>query len=248
MTIRNSGIQFFLHIKNGIQDCGVRINGNVGIKLHLNASSSQAFSANMHKKIWLPVDLSIPLGGPVPLSLTFNSAFTIDTAFSAKTSVLNAEGEYSFGAGIEAGYWAKAWRLNVPTHATAITDLGNSTEGISVGINSAVMGFDVRTMIGIGAFGFNTGVYAGLRFAGTVLRAPDIAFPCRQGTIEAFIDTGVGYSLPGWATDAINVFIAPFTSKRIDRAGSFLKGPSQGLFQIVTQVPAGCATPKKGGG
>ena len=60
MTIRNSGIQFFLHIKNGIQDCGVRINGNVGIKLHLNASSSQAFSANMHKKIWLPVDLSIP--------------------------------------------------------------------------------------------------------------------------------------------------------------------------------------------
>lgn len=248
MTIRNSGIQFFLHIKNGIQDCGVRINGNVGIKLHLNASSSQAFSANMHKKIWLPVDLSIPLGGPVPLSLTFNSAFTIDTAFSAKTSILNAEGEYSFGAGIEAGYWAKAWRLNVPTHATAITDLGNSTEGISVGINSAVMGFDVRTMIGIGAFGFSTGVYAGLRFAGTVLRAPDIAFPCRQGTIQAFIDTGVGYSLPGWATDAINVFIAPFTSKRIDRAGSFLKGPSQGLFQIVTQVPAGCATPKKGGG
>ena len=247
MTIRDSGIQFFLHIKNGIQDCGVRIKGHIGLKLHLNAASTQAFQANLHKKVWLPIDLSIPLGGPVPLSLTFDSAFTIDTAFSAKTSVLNAEGEYSFGAGIEAGYWAHDWRLNVPTSAQIITDIGSSTEGISVGINSAVMGFDVRTMIGIGAFGFNTGVYAGLRFAGTVLRSPDIGFPCKQGTIQAFIDTGVGYSLPGWATDAINFFIAPFTRAKVERVGSFLKGPSKELFGYVTQSPPGCATPKTGG-
>jgi hypothetical protein len=248
MTIRNSGIQFFLHIKNGIQDCGVRLNGNVGIKLHVNASSAQDFKANFHKKLWLPIDLSIPLGGAVPLSLTFNSSFLIETAFSAKTSVLNAEGDYSLGAGIEAGYWQNAWRVNVPHHATANTDLGNSVEGISVGINSIVMGFDVRTTIGIGAFGFTTGVYAGLRFSGTALRAPNIGFPCRQGTIEADMDTGVGYSIPGWATDAINFFISPFTDKKIDRAGTFLRGPSQQLFQMVTQIPAGCATPNKGGG
>jgi hypothetical protein len=28
-------------------------------------------------------------------------------------------------------------------------------------------------------------------------------FPCRQGSIEAFIDSGVGYSIPGWVTDAL---------------------------------------------
>ncbi len=226
----------------------MRLNGNVGIKLHVNASSAQDFKANFHKKLWLPIDLSIPLGGAVPLSLTFNSSFLIETAFSAKTSVLNAEGDYSLGAGIEAGYWQNAWRVNVPHHATANTDLGNSVEGISVGINSIVMGFDVRTTIGIGAFGFTTGVYAGLRFSGTALRAPNIGFPCRQGTIEADMDTGVGYSIPGWATDAINFFISPFTDKKIDRAGTFLRGPSQQLFQMVTQIPAGCATPNKGGG
>lgn len=247
-SIRNSGVQFFLHIKNAtIQDCGVRMKGAVGIKLHLNASSSQEFKVNFHKKLWLPVDLSIPLGGPVPLSLTFNSSFSIDTAFSARTSVLNAEGDYSFGGGINAGYWGNKWQVTTPTDIRAKTDLGNTAEGISVGINSLVMGFDVRTMVGIGAFGFNSGVYAGLRFAGTVLRAPDIGIPCRQGTIEAFIDSGVGYSLPGWVTDAINFFLSPFTSHQVARAGSLMKGPSLGLFHGNTQIPSNCATPQGGG-
>jgi hypothetical protein len=164
MTLRNSGVSFFLHIKDGVQDCGIRLNGNVGIKLHLNASASQDFKANFHKKLWLPIDLSIPLGGPAPLSLSFNSSLLIETAFSAKTSVLNAEGDYSFGAGMDAGYWAKKWRLTFNPNITTRTDIGNSVEGISVGINSVVMGFDIRTMVGIGAFGFNAGVYMAFRF------------------------------------------------------------------------------------
>ena len=91
-----------------------------------------------------------------------------------------------------------------------------------MGINSVVMSFDVRTMIGIGAFGFNTGVYAALRFSGTALKSPNIGFACRQGTIEIYIDAGVGYSIPGWAVDAINFFIAPFTDKRVERRGRSL--------------------------
>jgi hypothetical protein len=247
MTLRNSGVSFFLHIKDGVQDCGIRLNGNVGIKLHLNASAAQDFKANFHKKLWLPIDLSIPLGGPAPLSLSFNSSLLIETAFSAKTSVLNAEGEYSFGAGMDAGYWAKKWRLTFNPNITTRTDIGNSVEGISVGINSVVMGFDVRTMVGIGAFGFNAGVYMAFRFSGTALKAPNIAFACRQGTIEIDLDTGIGYSIPKWVTDAINIFLSPFTSKKVDPSGTFMRGPTRQLYQHVTQNPEGCATPKGAG-
>ena len=247
MTLRNSGVSFFLNIKDGVQDCGIRLNGNVGIKLHLNASASQDFKANFHKKLWLPIDLSIPLGGPAPLSLSFNSSLLIETAFSAKTSVLNAEGEYSFGAGMDAGYWAKKWRLTFNPNITTRTDIGNSVEGISVGINSVVMGFDVRTMVGIGAFGFNAGVYMAFRFSGTALKAPNIAFACRQGTIEIDLDTGIGYSIPKWVTDAINIFLSPFTSKKVDPSGTFMRGPTRQLYQHVTQNPEGCATPKGAG-
>lgn len=247
MTLRNSGVSFFLHIKDGVQDCGIRLNGNVGIKLHLNASAAQDFKANFHKKLWLPIDLSIPLGGPAPLSLSFNSSLLIETAFSAKTSVLNAEGEYSFGAGMDAGYWAKKWRLTFNPNITTKTDIGNSVEGISVGINSVVMGFDVRTMVGIGAFGFNAGVYMAFRFSGTALKAPNIAFACRQGTIEIDLDTGIGYSIPKWVTDAINIFLSPFTSKKVDPSGTFMRGPTRQLYQHVTQNPEGCASPKGAG-
>lgn len=247
MTIRDSGIQFFLHIKDGVQDCGVRLKGNVGVKLHLNAATSQDFKANFHKKLFLPIDLSIPLGGPVPLSLSFNSSFLVETGFSAKTSVLNMEGEYSLGAGVEAGYWQKAWRLHFPSHVSTNTDLGNSVEGISVGINSIVMGFKVRTMVGIGAFGFNAGVYVAFRFSGSALKSANIGFACRQGTIDINLDTGIGYSIPKWVTDAINVFLTPFTGKRVEPSGTFVEGPSNQLFHNTTQYPSGCATSKGGG-
>jgi hypothetical protein len=248
MVLGNSGVSFFLHIKDGLQDCGIRLKGNVGIKLHLNASAAKDFKGNFHRKLWLPIDMSIPLGGPAPLSLTFNSSFIIETAFSAKTSVLNAEGEYSLGAGMDAGYWAKQWRLKPAAAVKTTTDIGNSVEGISVGINSVVMGFDVRTLVGIGAFGFNAGVYVAFRFSGTALKGPNIAYSCRQGTIDINLDTGVGYSIPHWVTDAINVFLTPFTSKRVDPSGTFLRGPTRQLYQHVTQIPEGCASSKSGGG
>ena len=248
LNIQTAGIHFFLHIKDAkIQDCGVGLNGAVGLKLHMNSSATQEFKVNFHKTLTLPIDLTIPLGSAgMPFELTFSSAFTVSTGFSAKTSVLNAEGNYSFGGGVNAGYWNGGWRVTTPTDLKADTDLGNSTEGISVGINSLVMGFSVRTMVGIGAFGFSTGVYAGIRFTGTMLRAPDIGFPCRQGTIEAFIDSGVGYQLPAVITDAINFFLSPFTSHKVDRAGSILRGPSLRLFHGETQIPSKCATPKGG--
>jgi hypothetical protein len=248
LNIQTAGIHFFLHIKDAkIQDCGVGMNGAVGLKLHMNSSASQEFKVNFHKTLTLPIDLTIPLGAAgMPFELTFSSAFTVSTGYSARTSVLNAEGNYSFGGGVNAGYWQGGWRVTTPTDLKADTDLGNTTEGISVGINSLVMGFSVRTMVGIGAFGFSTGVYAGIRFTGTMLRAPDIGFPCRQGTIEAYIDSGVGYQLPAVITDAINFFLSPFTSHKVDRAGSVLRGPSLRLFHGDTQIPSKCSTPKSG--
>jgi hypothetical protein len=248
LNIQTAGLHFFLHIKNAhIEDCGVGLAGAVGLKLHMNSSATQEFKVNFHKTLTLPIDLAIPLGAAgVPFELTFSSAFTVNTGFSARTSVLNAEGKYSFGGGLNAGYWQGGWRVTTVTDLKADTDLGDSTEGISVGINSLVMGFSVRTMVGIGAFGFSTGVYAGIRFTGTMLLAPAIGFPCRQGTIEAFIDSGVGYQMPAIITEAINFFLSPFTSHKVDRAGSILRGPSLRLFHGDSQIPSRCATPKGG--
>jgi hypothetical protein len=96
-------------------------------------------------------------------------------------------------------------------------------------------------MVGLGNQLFTTGVYATLVFTGTMLRAPDIALPCRQGTIEVVLYTGVGYAIAPFIADAINYMLSFVTDVRIDPTGSLLKGPTTPLFHGITKVPGGCS-------
>ncbi len=215
----------------------------------MDASAAQEFKVNLHKTLFLPVDLSIPLGGPVPLSLNFSQSFSISTAFSAKTSVLNATGAYGFSGGVIAGCWhgnCKAERALRGAHLP--TPTLEKARRVFRWVHQLVgqVGASIRALVGLGGFGFSTGVYGGLRFSGTVLRAPDIGFPCRQGTIETYIDAGLGYSLPQWLTTAVNFFLGPFTKKKVNPVGSLIKAPPVRLFSGNTQIPGGCATPKGG--
>jgi hypothetical protein len=253
LSVRKLQIFFELLIKDGsIIKCGVNIDGAVGARMHISAITyGKDFAVNWNRTLWLPVDLKIPLGlnsaSPVPFSITFNTLLDIGTRFSAKNASLSADGDYTFGGGLWAGYKKEGgWQVSTAGYVHANKDLGVTTTGLSVGINSLTMAAGVRAMVGIGAFGFNTGVYGGLRFGGSILRAPDIAWACRQGTIQANFDSGVGYSLPPGVSDAINWFLSFFTSYKLDRVGSILTADPRSLFHGITQIPAGCATPKSG--
>ena len=235
-----------------IMTCGMDLGGALGVTLHMDSHTTKDFQVNFHKKWWVPIDLTIPIGlgnmAGIPFSVTFNMMLDVNSGFSAKQSILTAEGDYTYTGGLWAGYKAAGgWQLNPVSDVTARTDMGRSIQGVSVGINSLVLAASIRAMVGIGAFGFNTGVFIGMRFDGTLLRAPDIAFPCRQATIEVFLDSGVGYSLPGFVVKVINDLLSLFAKYQIDRVGTILKGPSDRLFHGNTQIPAACATPKGGG-
>jgi hypothetical protein len=127
-----------------------------------------------------------------------------------------------------------------------VTSFGNTAASLSVGITSFTLGFGIRTMVGVGAFGFNTGVFATVRFGGSALVSPTTAYACRQGNIGAFIDTGVGYQLPGSFTAVLNFFLTNLGGHAIDAVGTLAKGPSTNLFNDDVSVPHGCATPKSG--
>jgi hypothetical protein len=250
LVVNNARIRFFLEIGNGKvpTTAGLELAGAVGVRLHLKSHTNGEFHVNAIQKAWLPTQISIPIGpGLVPFSLMFDQALVLNTGYSARNSILNAEGDYGFDGGIKAGMFDGQWAVHVPLQFTKKVDIGNTVEGISVGINSLVMGAELRAMVGLGAGGFGTGVYATLIFTGTMLRGSDIGSPCRQGTIEVTLASGVGYSIPKWATDAINYVLSFVTDVRIDQAGSILKGPSTPLFQKGTEVPGGCSSPKGGG-
>ena len=253
MYVNGIHLRFVLDIVNGrIVKCGMDMGGALGVKLYMDSHSTKDFQVNLHKKWWEPVDLTIPLGLGntlgIPFSVTFNMMLDVNSGFSAKQSILHAEGDYTYKGGLWAGYNNGDWKVATASDLVAQTDMGRSIQGISLGINSLVMACSVRAMVGIGAFGFNTGVFVGMRFDGTILRAPDEAWPCKQGTIEVYIDSGVGYSLPGFVIDVLNKLLSAFTSYQIQRAGTILKGPSKLLFHGNTQMPGNCATAKQGGG
>ena len=248
MDVKDIHLHFSLDIVNStIVTCGLDLGGALGVTLHMDSHTAKDFQVNLHKKWWVPIDLTIPIGlgnvAGVPFSVTFNMMLNVNTGFSAKQSILTAEGDYTYSGGLWAGYKKNGgWQVTSATNLAARTDMGRSIQGISVGINSLVMAASIRAMVGIGAFGFNTGVYIGMRFDGTLLRQADIALPCRKATIGVFLDSGVGYSLPGFFVDVLNKLLSAFTKYQIDRVGTLLKGPSKDLFHGYTEIPAACAS------
>jgi hypothetical protein len=177
----------------------------------------------------------------VPLNLTFDQALNINTGFSAKSSILNADGTYSFTGGLTAGIVDGSALVQPSISVTSTADIGNTVEGISIGITSLLMGAQTRAMVGLGAGPLNAGVYATVRYTGTMLRSTDIGAACRQGTIEAYLDTGVGYSMPQIVADAVNFFLSFVTDFRIERAGSIASADPVRMFHGCSAYPANCA-------
>ncbi len=243
LEFEGAHIRFFLKIADGKAptSCGMDLMGAVGVRLHLNSNTNGEFKVNISKKIWLPVQFFIPISGAIPFNLSFDQALIVNSGFSAKNSIMNADGNYIFTGGLTAGLVNGQWMAKPLLTVKSTTDLGNTVEGISVGINSLVLGAETRVMVGLGIGPFNTGLYATLSYVGTMLRQSDLGFPCRQGTIEANLHSGLGYSIPKWVTDVVNGFLSLFTKKRMERVGTMLKGPDVGLFHGLSSYPGGCA-------
>ena len=259
LRVIDAKVDFELNITDkGIETAGVRVDGDLGIVMQAEAASEQNFSANLHKTIYEPIDFSIPLGlnavAGVPFSVTFGSYLRLETGFSAKTSKLTAEGLYTFGGGVWAGMKNYQWSVSAAGHPQAQKDLGVTTAGVSVGINSLIVAASIRAMVGIGAFGFSTGVFVQVIFDGTILRGSDVVTPivglppCRQGTIQAFLYYGIGYSLPHVFVEIVNQLLALFTSYRLEEEGTIASSKAADLFHGITQIPANCASSAKGGG
>jgi len=246
VTLHAPEIRCVLKIVNGAVDsAGISIAGSAGVHLLLDSHSPTAKFVNMHVRHWVPVDFSIPLGGPIPFALTFATMFDVNSGISAQSTIIRAEGQYNFGGKIWAGRAGGRWSLSTPSDPTTVTDLTESLSNFSVGINSFAMAFSIRALVGIGAFGFNAGVYAAVRFGGSILGAPTEAFPCRQATLGVFLDSGIGWQTPGFVSAAINFFLKPVTGHAIDAVGDITTARPDTIFTYARQIPDGCASAVK---
>ncbi len=243
-------VLFDAEIDNGAIKASLQFKGGAGVKVTLDAAALPNFQGNIKEAGLVPIDITIPIGGPFPIALNLNQSIDLESAFSAKTSTLHGEGSIGLDGAIYAEY-NNGWHVKGP-EAVLKNNLAGMVTGLSVGINSMVFAVRQTVMVGVGHFGFATGPYVDLISSMTSLRGSSIGTTlfsrtpiCAQGTYQLTLGAGIGYTMPRVVAKVINTILGWFGAKPIQATGSIIALPNRlPLVDHRDQIPDKCAEPK----
>jgi hypothetical protein len=243
LVIPSPKIRFLLDIdSSGIKTFGIAITGDISLRMSLVAASDVERLININTSTATPIDLSLPcpIAG-VPLAISFKTLFNLHTNFAAKTSTLTSSGSYGLNGTLFAGYRSGEKSYQLPPSKTT-TSFAQNVSGASVGINTVGAGIKVEPMIGLGGFGFMTGVFLGVTFTGDIgKQASQALTDCHVASGSAVVESGVGYQLPGFLVDVVNDVLAQFSKYRIEKEGKLIPGWGGPLFKVNEDIPTNCA-------
>lgn len=199
-----------------------QIQGAAALRVEINGATSNG--QNIHRRIPIPVDFSVPIGSVlgVPFSATVTQVIGVKTAFSAKNGNIKATGEWSLNRSIGFGYASGGFGVHAPNSIGVNQSLINSITGISVGVNGVILDYHTKFHIGIGALGFTAGLYFGLTVTlgltiGSATGAPIEV--CRSAQLGLRASYGVGYTIPAALATVVNGFLRLFRAKPIPKQG-----------------------------
>lgn len=231
---------------NGV-NARVQLRGGAGVSISIDGSTGDNFKSiqgNIKEIGIVPLIINVPLGTPlVPLTAQLSQSLDIVTGFSARNSLLKASGSVDFDGAIEASYThGNGWAITKPT-AQVKSNFAGLVSGVSVGINSVVLGFDQRLLVGVGTGGFAAGPYVDLLTTLTALKQSSTTWvDCRQATFNISIGAGIGYGMPKIVAKVINFFLGLFHAKPIPQTGTIVALPKrEDLVTRRDQIPDGCA-------
>jgi len=201
------------------------LRGAAGLHMDFEAGSELGLKGNTKSQVAVPLDFSIPLGGPLPLALNWRQQFILKTAFSARNSTLSAKADYSFGGGLGFTYRPGHFTVDTPGKITATTDAVDSVDGISVGVNGLVLAYQAKVIIGIGAFGFASGLELGFNASWGITNGSAIGIiKCRQATLTMTGTVGIGWAIPHLVAVVVNTILSIFKT-RIPESGGVRSAP-----------------------
>jgi hypothetical protein len=233
-------LQFHLVIDNGVKSASMRLEGAAGLTVSFDAGIDAATGIALDRRVEVPVDISIPIGGPTPLTITIRQTLLFKTAFGAKKATLSGNGDFTFNGGFGLNYSGGGLTLTGPLGFSGIPALVNSISGESLGINGMVIGYQLRVIVGIGAFGFAAGPsFTFVARMGVTNTAAEAAVPCKFGTVNVQLGVGLGYAIPQVITDAINAILSVLNVKAINS--------SDGTEHFETIINSGQSVPNTAG-
>jgi hypothetical protein len=219
------------------------LSGAAGFTITLKAGAMHDLQANLHEFGEVPLDVQLPITGlGVPLVVRLINTFKLDTGFSAKTSVLEAKGDFTASGALTVGYVNGNWGAT-GMKVTLKQNLADAVGGVSVGINSLVFGINQTLMVGLGAFGFSTGPYVSLVSTITALDQSSIVMrPCRQGTFSMQVYAGIGWSIPKVVASVVNFFLSLVHVNPIPASGDIARMKNTlPLMDRKDELPPGCS-------
>lgn len=237
LNLQAPRVHFVLQIRGAtVTRCELEVHGAAGLAMGFEAGTETHGNVNTLRD--LPLDVTIPVGGPVPFSVLLRQSYTLTTFFSSQTAFLRDHGEYTFEGAFSLGYRDGSWRIAGPTRLSIKDDPLARVSGAALGPSGLAFNHQLRVMVGIGAFGFATGPYTALtsgihvsRYAdagGKPLGPPTVRglARCRQVTLEMLVGVGIGYKVPQPITDAINSILSALNvNHRIGSSGGLEAKP-----------------------
>jgi hypothetical protein len=243
LVLPSPRVRFLLDIdSSGIKTFGIEISGSIGLRISVEAASNVERYINVDTTNVTPLDITLPcpLAG-VPLALNFSTSFTLHTKFAAKSSVLTSSGSWSLNGTLFVGKKDGADSSSIPKVKNT-SSLAANVSGVSVGINTVGGAVKIRPMIGLGAFGFMTGVFMGVTFNAEVgKQASEAMRDCHVAQGSGTIDSGVGYKVPKAIAQLINGVLSLFIKYRMDQEGTLIQGWGGTLFDRYENIPEGCS-------
>jgi hypothetical protein len=241
-----------------IREATLRFSGAAGLRLGFVATSTGNYTANINSQGRLvPVDLVIPilLDFGSPLALAIQQRFLVQSAFSARQSVLRAIGDYTLQGDLHFGYSGGGFgAVGGPTIHTVNDGLIQGMRSISVGVSGMVLAHQVRIMAGIGAAGFRVGPYVAMTSSvgvshGSLLAAPLQPNVCRAATLALTVAPGLGWQVPQLIVDGVNAILGLLRVRRIQNSGG-INGQSVRVFDRTAYMPTTdlCREAAGGGG
>jgi hypothetical protein len=230
---------FDIDIQNGkVAYARLGISGGVGLKVDI-AGATRVFH-NVEKTIPIPTDFSIPFANllGVPLSASVSQLLFVHTAFSSKDGNISAHGEWGISGGLGFTYSGGEFTAQAPHALHKKTSITDSLQGISTGVSSIAVGYNVKVTVGIGAFGFTAGPYFELDLLVNLARGSALGAPitvCNSAQVTIFASYGIGYHIPKATADLINFFLEKFGSPPIKNDGGISGG--QTTFSKIAYDP-----------
>ncbi len=243
---------FALHLDGLTPRAHIELTGGAGFLMTIQGTTDPAFTSNLNETGAVPVDLTLPLQfGAVPLVLHYHQDVSLATAFSARTSVLQAREDLRVTGRLGFDFDGAKF-TPLPLGAEFNKDPSHDVNGISMGINSIVAGISQRLLMGLGRGSLAVGPYVSLTTSATALKQATeashlmLAQPstgdCTQATLVMQVYGGIGYALPKAIVSVVNFFLKIIHVKPISETGSLFKFLQP--FNVVNQrfqLPDGCA-------